>query len=143
VDTILSSTTRLVANRGAWDDPWKRRKIEDLALLLQGALAARRKVGLKMNLHRDALDTVRGPPAARPEGPTSSAKLYCMCERGDGVGCCEANGALPCSLHTACMQLPCARSTRGAPGTPGSRGCSRGCSRKVCDAGAGLHGMYT
>ncbi len=68
VDTILSSTTRLVANRAAWDDAWKRRKIEDLALLLQGALAARRKVGLKMNLHRDALDTVRGPPAARP-GP--------------------------------------------------------------------------
>lgn len=59
VDTILSSTTRLVANRDAWADGWKRRKIEDLALLLQGALEARSKVGLKMNLHKDRLDSVR------------------------------------------------------------------------------------
>ena len=59
VDTILSSTTRLVANRDAWADEWKRRKIEDLALLLQGALEARSKVGLKMNLHKSRLESVR------------------------------------------------------------------------------------
>ena len=59
VDTILSSTTRLVANRAAWEDAWKRRKIEDLAVLLQGALEARQKVGLKMNLRKDCLDNVR------------------------------------------------------------------------------------
>ncbi len=35
VDTILSSTTRLVANKAAWEDPAKRQKIEDIALLLQ------------------------------------------------------------------------------------------------------------
>ena len=59
MDTILSSTTRLVANRAAWEDEWKRRKIEDLAVLLQGALEARQKVGLKMNLRKDCLDRVR------------------------------------------------------------------------------------
>ena len=59
VDTILSSTTRLVANRDAWADEWKRRKIEDLALLLQGALEARSTVGLKMNLHKSRLESVR------------------------------------------------------------------------------------
>lgn len=52
IDTILTSTTRLVANHQAWSDPAKRRKIEDLALLLKGAIAAREKVGLKMNVPR-------------------------------------------------------------------------------------------
>ena len=50
VDTILASTTRLIANKQAWADPAKRAKIEDLALLLQGAIDGKRKVGLKMNL---------------------------------------------------------------------------------------------
>jgi len=49
VDTILTSTTRLVANRASWSDDAKRHKIEDLVLLLGGAIAARAKVGLKMN----------------------------------------------------------------------------------------------
>ncbi len=50
VDTLLTSTPRLIANQGAWRDPWKRQKIETLALLLQGALEAESKVGLKMNI---------------------------------------------------------------------------------------------
>ena len=58
IDTILTSTTRLIANRDAWNDSWKRDKIEDLALLLQGAIAARAKVGLKMNVPRASLDQV-------------------------------------------------------------------------------------
>lgn len=58
IATLLTSTTRLIANRSAWQDPAKRRKIEDLALLLQGAIAARSKVGLKMNVPRPALDDV-------------------------------------------------------------------------------------
>jgi len=49
VDTLLESTTRLIANRRAWRDPWKRRKMEEMSLLLGGALAAEGKVGLKMN----------------------------------------------------------------------------------------------
>lgn len=47
---ILTSTTRLVANKAAWQDPCKREKIEDIALLLRGAIEGREKVGLKMNL---------------------------------------------------------------------------------------------
>ena len=58
VDTILSSTTRLIANKQSWNDSAKRRKIEDLALLLQGAIAAREKVGLKMNVPSARLDEV-------------------------------------------------------------------------------------
>ncbi len=58
IDEILSSTTRLIANRDAWADANKRQKIEDLALLLQGAIAARRKVGLKLNVPREQLAEV-------------------------------------------------------------------------------------
>jgi len=58
VDTILESTTVLIANRDAWKDPWKRQKIENIALLLNGALRAEEKVGLKMNVGRGDLDRV-------------------------------------------------------------------------------------
>jgi ATP phosphoribosyltransferase len=58
VDTILESTTVLIANRDAWKDPWKRKKIENIAMLLTGALRAEEKVGLKMNVGRADLDRV-------------------------------------------------------------------------------------
>ncbi len=58
VDTILESTTVLIANRDSWKDPWKRQKIENIALLLNGALRAEEKVGLKMNVGRADLDKV-------------------------------------------------------------------------------------
>lgn len=58
LDTILTSTTRLIANRDAWADPAKREKIEDLAMLLRGAIAARGQVGLKLNVPRAKLDEV-------------------------------------------------------------------------------------
>jgi len=58
VETVLESTTVLIANREAWKDEWKRRKIENVALLLQGALRAEEKVGLKMNVARADLDRV-------------------------------------------------------------------------------------
>src|ERR1700761_7894541 len=48
VDELLSSTPRLVANHTAWKNPWKRAKIETMALLLKGAMEAETKVGLKM-----------------------------------------------------------------------------------------------
>ena len=50
LETIMESSPQFIANRGALSDPWKRAKIEKLVLLLQGAFAARDKVGLKMNL---------------------------------------------------------------------------------------------
>lgn len=58
IDTILTSTTRLIANRDAWEDPAKRQKIEDLSMLLQGAIDARGKVGMKMNIPKSRLDEV-------------------------------------------------------------------------------------
>jgi ATP phosphoribosyltransferase len=50
IDTILTSTTRFVASKKAWETPWKREKMESIAMLLQGAIDARAKVGLKMNV---------------------------------------------------------------------------------------------
>ncbi|MFH1783658.1 MAG: ATP phosphoribosyltransferase [bacterium] len=50
IDTVMESTTRLIANKKALKDPWKKRKIENISLLLTGALAAEGMVGLKMNL---------------------------------------------------------------------------------------------
>lgn len=58
IDTLLESTTRLVANHDAWSDKWKRTKIENIALLLQGALDAEHLVGLKMNVAKANLPTV-------------------------------------------------------------------------------------
>jgi ATP phosphoribosyltransferase len=58
LETLMHSTTKLVVNREAWDDSEKRRKVEDLATLLQGAMTARSMVGLKMNVPRVRLDTV-------------------------------------------------------------------------------------
>ena len=58
IDTLLESTTRLVANHLAWEDPWKRKKIENMALLLQGALDADSLVGLKMNVAKSNLTAV-------------------------------------------------------------------------------------
>jgi ATP phosphoribosyltransferase len=52
IDTLLESTTRLIANKVSWEDPWKRRKAENIALLLQGALDADALVGLKMNVEK-------------------------------------------------------------------------------------------
>ncbi|HET6515352.1 MAG TPA: ATP phosphoribosyltransferase [Thermodesulfovibrionales bacterium] len=50
VETMIESTTRFISNKKAWHDRWKRQKMENIALLLRGALAAEEKVGLKMNV---------------------------------------------------------------------------------------------
>src|SRR6266496_4718341 len=66
VDTLLTSTPRLIANRAAWKDRWKRKKIETLALLLHGALEAEAKVGLKMNIaEKDLPKLLKSLPALR------------------------------------------------------------------------------
>jgi ATP phosphoribosyltransferase len=71
VDTLLETNTKLIANKEAWANPEKRRKIETIALLLRGALEAGSKVGLKMNLPRSALEAVTAKlPALR--NPTIS-----------------------------------------------------------------------
>lgn len=58
VETIAESTTKLIANKQAWNDPWKKKKIEKFALLLRSALEAESKVGLKMNVPKDKLEEV-------------------------------------------------------------------------------------
>jgi ATP phosphoribosyltransferase len=72
IETIMESHTQLIANRAAWKDPWKRAKIENLAMLLQGAINARELVGLKMNVPKDRLPKVVALLPAE-KSPTVSA----------------------------------------------------------------------
>ncbi len=58
VDTILETNTKLIANLQAWEDPDKRRKIEQLGMLLEGAILAVDKVGLMMNVPNQHLDAI-------------------------------------------------------------------------------------
>ncbi|MDP2234097.1 MAG: ATP phosphoribosyltransferase, partial [Actinomycetota bacterium] len=58
VDVILTSTTRLVANKAAWADPVKRAEIEEVRTLLLGVIEARGKVLLSMNVPADRLEQV-------------------------------------------------------------------------------------
>jgi ATP phosphoribosyltransferase len=58
IDTILTSTTRLIANKDAMKISWKKEMIENIALLLRGAINARNKVGLKLNVPREKLQEI-------------------------------------------------------------------------------------
>jgi ATP phosphoribosyltransferase len=58
VDTLLETNTKLIANKKAWADPVKRKKIETIALLVKGALEAESKVGLKMNAPKTAVTAI-------------------------------------------------------------------------------------
>jgi ATP phosphoribosyltransferase len=68
VDELLVSTPRLIAHHASWKDPWKRSKIETLALMLKGAMEAESKVGLKMNLEEKNLKALLAslPALRRP-----------------------------------------------------------------------------
>jgi len=76
VETLLTSTPRLIANHTSWKDRWKRAKIETMALLLKGALEAEAKVGLKMNIQQrdltrllDTLPALRNPTISNLSQP--------------------------------------------------------------------------
>lgn len=58
VDTIIESSTRLIANKEAWKDEWKKEKIKIIKLLLEGAISAEEKVGLKMNVEKENLKKI-------------------------------------------------------------------------------------
>jgi ATP phosphoribosyltransferase len=58
VQDLMQSNTQFIANHATWEDPWKREKIEQIALLLQGALRAEELVGLKMNVPKEKLNIV-------------------------------------------------------------------------------------
>jgi ATP phosphoribosyltransferase len=68
IDTVLESNTQLIANKNSWNDAWKRRKFEDIKMLLEGAINALGKVGLMLNVHKNDLDAVLGvlPALKRP-----------------------------------------------------------------------------
>jgi len=55
---LLQTNTQLIANKKAWDNPWKRAKIENMNTLLQGALRAHKLVGLKMNVPKDGVEKI-------------------------------------------------------------------------------------
>lgn len=57
-DTIMESSTRLVANMDAYKDPWKKKKIDNIAMLLQSSINATARVGLKMNVSTDQLESL-------------------------------------------------------------------------------------
>ena len=68
IDTVLESNTQLIANKAAWADAGKRRKLEDIKMLLEGAINALGKVGLMLNVERKNLDAVLAvlPALKRP-----------------------------------------------------------------------------
>ena len=76
---ILTSTTRFVANPAAAADPWKRQKMDDLILMLKGAMAAEGKVGLMMNVRK-------GGPGARDRAAARAEEPDDLVAGGPGVG---------------------------------------------------------
>ena len=74
IETILTSTPRLIANKESLKDPWKKSKIERMALLIEGAINATNRVGLKFNLPAEKIDEVKGILPALKQ-PTISSLL--------------------------------------------------------------------
>ncbi len=68
IDTVLESNTKLIANKQAWDDHWKRDKLESIRMLLEGAILAYGKVGLMLNVQQSELPQVLNvlPALRRP-----------------------------------------------------------------------------
>jgi ATP phosphoribosyltransferase len=58
IDTVCGSTTQFIANNNSWKDPWKKDKIEQMVMLLKGAILAEGKVGLKMNAKKKDLGKI-------------------------------------------------------------------------------------
>ncbi len=58
VETVLESNTQLIANVSSWEDEWKRRKLDDICMLLESAINALGKVGLMLNVEKDRLRAV-------------------------------------------------------------------------------------
>jgi len=72
IDQVIESTTRLIVNRSAWRDDWKREKLESISLMLQSCLAAEGKVGLLMNVRRGDLPAVLATLPALKDPTVSS-----------------------------------------------------------------------
>ena len=63
IDTVLESNTQFIVNPTALADPWKKTKVDNIALLLKAAIEAQGRVGIMLNVRRDHLDHVLGLPA--------------------------------------------------------------------------------
>ncbi|KAF0143516.1 MAG: ATP phosphoribosyltransferase [Nitrospirae bacterium] len=72
VETILESSTRFISNKKAWQDKWKKQKMQNIVMLLKGALSAEEKVGLKMNVSEKSFRRVMSLLSAM-HSPTISA----------------------------------------------------------------------
>ena len=82
VEEVMTSTPRFIANRDAWKDEWKRRKIENIVLLLEGAIRAHGKVGIKLNVPKDKLDAVleKLPALKKPTVSPLAGEDWCAVE---------------------------------------------------------------
>ncbi len=82
IEDLMQSTPRLICNKNAWDDPWKRKKVEQIAMLLKGALRAHRLVGLKMNVLVNNVEAVVGalPSLNAPTVSSLYDKNWCAVE---------------------------------------------------------------
>ncbi len=81
VEVLMESTPRLIANRNAYKDPWKKRKLDHMALLLKGAITAEGKVGLMLNVPKDRLPKVLEilPALASPTvSPLADGKMVAV-----------------------------------------------------------------
>ncbi len=82
IASVCLSTTQFIANKSSFRDKWKRKKIENILLLLRGALEARGKVGLKLNVREKDLDKVLGllPALKKPTLSSLALKNWVACE---------------------------------------------------------------
>ncbi len=82
VDVVCESTTWLIANNKSWKNKSKRKKIENIALLLKGAILAEEKVGLKMNVKRSGLNNILKilPAMKKPTISNLTQKGWCAVE---------------------------------------------------------------
>lgn len=81
IETVMESNTQLVANKQSWADDWKRQKLEDMKMLLDGAIAAMGKVGLMLNVQKGELEAVLGvlPALKNPTvSPLSHGDWYAV-----------------------------------------------------------------
>lgn len=79
IDTLLESSTRLIANEESWKDNWKRKKLEELAMLIKGVLLAETKVGLMMNVRKKDIEQILKvlPALQNPTISELSNKEWC------------------------------------------------------------------
>ena len=82
IDTVCTSTTQFIANKSSYKNKWKKKKMQQVLLLLKGALEARAKVGLKLNVRKENLDKVLSilPALKKPTISHLTLKNWVACE---------------------------------------------------------------